>query len=50
MAGERMIIDLECMKVLDQFMAALNAYDAEAMDATMHFPHVRLAAGTIKVY
>lgn len=50
MADERTIIDVECMKVLDRFMAALNAYDAKAMDATMHFPHVRFAAGTMKVY
>ena len=24
-------------------MAALNGYDASAMDALMHFPHVRIA-------
>jgi len=39
-----------CFAVLDDFMAALNAHDAAAMDATMHFPHVRFAAGKIKVY
>ncbi len=39
-----------CLQTLDQFMAALNAYDAAAMDATMHFPHVRMAGGTVKVY
>ena len=50
MADERTSIDVECTKVLDEFMAALNAYDAVAMDATMHFPHVRFAAGTMKVY
>lgn len=31
-------------------MAALNAYDAAAMDAEMHFPHVRFAEGRIAVY
>jgi len=39
-----------CMETLDRFMAALNAYDAAAMDAAMHFPHVRIAGGTVKVY
>lgn len=39
-----------CMDVLDRFMDALNAYDAAAMDATMHFPHIRFAGGQIKVY
>ena len=39
-----------CMATLDRFMAALNAYDAAAMDAAMHFPHVRIAGGTVKVY
>jgi len=39
-----------CMDVLDRFMDALNAYDAAAMDATMHFPHIRFAGGHIKVY
>ena len=50
MADEQSLIDAQCMKVLDQFMAAVNAYDAAAMDATMHFPHVRFAAGSVKVY
>lgn len=31
-------------------MAALNRYDAAAMDALMRFPHVRLAAGEVAVY
>lgn len=39
-----------CIDVLDRFMSALNAYDAAAMDATMHFPHVRFAEGRLKVY
>jgi len=38
------------MKTLDDFMAALNAYDAAAMDATMHFPHLRFAGGQMKMY
>jgi hypothetical protein len=39
-----------CLRVLDAFMAALNAYDAAAMDRWMHFPHVRIAGGTVTVY
>lgn len=43
-------IHAACMQTLDRFMAALNAHDADAMDAEMHFPHVRLALGTVVVY
>lgn len=43
-------IEEACIACLDRFMAALNAYDAAAMDAEMHFPHVRFAGGTIAVY
>ena len=39
-----------CLATLDRFMAALNAYDAKAMDAAMHFPHVRFAGGTLTTY
>ena len=39
-----------CMAVLDGFMNGLNHYDAQAMDAAMHFPHVRFAGGQIKIY
>ena len=39
-----------CMLVLDRFMDGLNQYDAKAMDAAMHFPHVRFAGGQIKTY
>jgi hypothetical protein len=40
----------DCMGALDRFMAGLNAYDAAAMDAAMHFPHIRFAGGTVTVY
>lgn len=43
-------IHAACMKTLDRFMTALNEYDAQKMDATMHFPHLRLADGKFKVY
>ena len=39
-----------CLATLDRFMDALNAHDAAAMDREMHFPHVRLAGGTVTVY
>ncbi|WP_426434780.1 hypothetical protein [Bradyrhizobium genosp. P] len=39
-----------CEDVLTRWMAALNRYDASAMDALMHFPHVRIAGGTVTVY
>jgi hypothetical protein len=50
MADEKTEIHRACLEVLDRFMDALNNYDAVAMDAAMHFPHVRLAAGSVKVY
>lgn len=37
------------MRVLDEFMAAFNARDEEAMVATLHFPHVRIASGRTNV-
>lgn len=43
-------IHAACMETMDRFMAALNAYDAGQMDATMHFPHLRLADGKFTVY
>ena len=43
-------IERLCLAVLDRFMAALNAHDAAAMDATMHFPHVRHAEEKLKIY
>ena len=43
-------IQAVCEDLLDRFMAALNAKDSAAMDACMHFPHVRMAEGTVTVY
>jgi len=39
-----------CQGVLADWMAALNSYDASAMDGLMHFPHVRIAGGAVSVY
>jgi len=33
------------MRVLDEFMATFNARDEKAWMETLHFPHVRVAAG-----
>lgn len=43
-------VQAACMGTLDRFMAALNAYDAAAMDAAMHFAHIRIAAGKVVIY
>ena len=40
----------ECLDVLDRFLAAVNAYDVAAMEREMHFPHARIAAGTVVTY
>ncbi len=39
-----------CLTCLDRFMDAVNAHDVLAMEQEMHFPHVRIAAGTIAMY
>jgi hypothetical protein len=38
------------MAVLDDHMAALNARDPQALAATLHFPHYRLAGGRMQVW
>lgn len=43
-------INNECIAVLDRFMEALNAYNAQAMDETMHFPHYRVTREGIASY
>jgi len=37
------------MKVLDAFMTAFNARDVAAFEATLHFPHYRIASGDVSV-
>ncbi len=37
------------MAVLDEFMAAFNGVDVAAWEATFHFPHYRLASGSMTV-
>ena len=38
------------LATLDAFMAALNRRDEVALNATLHFPHVRLASGQVTVW
>jgi len=38
------------LEVLDRFMTAFNAQDSEAWALTLHYPHVRFASQTVKVY
>lgn len=38
------------LAVVDAHMAALNARDATALAATLHFPHYRLAGGRLQVW
>jgi hypothetical protein len=37
------------MKVLDAFMTAFNARDVAAFEATLHFPHYRIASENVSV-
>ena len=37
-------------RTLDTFLNAFNANDAAAWADTLHFPHVRMASGTVAVY
>lgn len=38
------------MAALDRFMAALNRRDEPALNAALHFPHVRLASGRVSTW
>jgi len=35
---------------LDRFMAAFNARDIDAWADTLHYPHVRIASGSVSMY
>jgi hypothetical protein len=43
-------VDAEIMRVLDQYMDALNALDLEAHVQTYRFPHFRFAGGELAVW
>lgn len=38
------------MALLDEFMRAFNARDMDAWSATLNYPHVRFASGTVRVW
>ena len=40
----------EAMEALDAFMLAFNARDPEAWAASLNYPHVRFASGTVTVW
>lgn len=46
-AQSREIAIAAAQKVLDEFMAAFNARDVEAFEATFNFPSIRLASGRL---
>ena len=48
--AKRSVVEKECLRILDEFMAALNAHDAGAMDRCMHFPHPRIADSRVIIY
>ena len=41
--------EIAAIGVLDDFIAAFNARDVEACEAQFHFPHYRIASGTVTV-
>lgn len=41
--------EASAMGVLDGFMEAFNARDVEAFEAQLHFPHYRIAGGSVSV-
>jgi hypothetical protein len=49
-AADRVRIEAESMAVLDAFMRSFNARDPVAHAATYHFPHFRLARGSMNLW
>jgi len=41
--------EASALKVLDAFLAAFNGRDIRAFEQTLHFPHYRIAGGTVSV-
>ncbi|MDG2332733.1 MAG: hypothetical protein P8Q97_00775 [Myxococcota bacterium] len=41
--------DASAMRVLDAFMTAFNARQVDAFEATLNFPHYRIAGGQVSV-
>ncbi|MCZ6643704.1 MAG: hypothetical protein O7F71_19180 [Gammaproteobacteria bacterium] len=38
------------LQVMEDFLSAFNSRDEQAWADTLHFPHVRLASGRVRVY
>lgn len=49
-ASEREAAVASAMATLDAFMAAFNDRDMTAWAATLNYPHVRFASGTVRVW
>ena len=43
------VAEASAMEVLDVFIAAFNARDIQAFENTHHFPHYRIASGSVSV-
>jgi hypothetical protein len=41
--------ETQALRVLDEFIAAFNQRDGDAFAATLNYPHVRIASGTVTV-
>ncbi|MBT6094393.1 MAG: hypothetical protein HOH04_05890 [Rhodospirillaceae bacterium] len=48
--SDRETVEREGRELLAAFMTALNAHDPAAMDACLHFPHMRIGDGRVDVY
>ena len=48
--GENSAAIAGAMTALDEFMVAFNQRDPEAWAATLNYPHVRFASGTVTVW
>lgn len=42
--------EADARKAMDAFMTAFNSRDPQAWAATLNYPHVRLASGTVRVF
>ncbi len=49
-AQARSAAEAAALKSLDEYMAAFNSRDAKAWAQTLHYPHVRIASGQVRVW
>lgn len=43
-------VEATALEVLDRYLAAVNAVDEDAADATFHFPHIRISNEKVNIY